>query len=194
MTRRFPHAEAEVLELGKTLADGLAANTDLFPAPPASAEAINESLAECQSALDAVVAAKAALKEAVSVKDGKFETLEVGMKKDFRYAEDAVDKDDAKLARIGWSGRRAPTPLAAPGQVRSLHVTAQGGDWLEMDWKKPASGGRVAGSSPWTLVEIAMETEVRIADQARDKNLEYRVVAANKAGEGEASNTVTVSL
>nr|VFK80891.1 MAG: hypothetical protein BECKSD772D_GA0070982_11743 [Candidatus Kentron sp. SD] len=51
--------------------------------PPAPAEAINESLAECQSALDAVVAAKAALKEAVSVKDGKLEALEVGMKKDF---------------------------------------------------------------------------------------------------------------
>nr|VFK80892.1 MAG: hypothetical protein BECKSD772D_GA0070982_11744 [Candidatus Kentron sp. SD] len=32
MPRRFPHAEAEILELGKTLADGLATNTDLFPA------------------------------------------------------------------------------------------------------------------------------------------------------------------
>nr|VFK50327.1 MAG: Fibronectin type III domain-containing protein [Candidatus Kentron sp. SD]VFK81276.1 MAG: Fibronectin type III domain-containing protein [Candidatus Kentron sp. SD] len=203
MTRRFPHAEAEVLELGKTLADGLAANTDLFPAPPAPAEAINESLAECQSALDAVVAAKAALKEAVSVKDGKLEALEVGMKKDFRYAEDAVDKDDAKLARIGWSGRHAPTSLAAPGQVRSLHVTAQGEGWLEMDWKKPADGGRVAtyriqrreaGSGPWTLVEIAMETEARIADQARGSRLEYCVVATNKTGEGEMSNTVAVVL
>nr|VFK37604.1 MAG: Fibronectin type III domain-containing protein [Candidatus Kentron sp. SD]VFK41284.1 MAG: Fibronectin type III domain-containing protein [Candidatus Kentron sp. SD] len=171
--------------------------------PPAPAEEINESLAECQSALDAVVAAKAALKEAVATKDGKFETLEVRMKKDFRYAEDAVDKDDAKLARIGWSGRHAPTPLAVPGQARSLHLTAQGGDWLEMDWKKPAGGGRVAtyriqrqeaGSGPWTLVEIAMETEARIADQARGSRLEYCVVAANKTGEGEMSNTVTVSL
>ena len=171
--------------------------------PPAPAEAINESLAECQSALDAVVAAKAALKEAVSVKDGKLEALEVGMKKDFRYAEDAVDKDDAKLARIGWSGRHAPTSLAAPGQVRSLHVTAQGEGWLEMDWKKPADGGRVAtyriqrreaGSGPWTLVEIAMETEARIADQARGSRLEYCVVATNKTGEGEMSNTVAVVL
>nr|VFJ64527.1 MAG: hypothetical protein BECKFW1821A_GA0114235_11742 [Candidatus Kentron sp. FW] len=45
MTRKFPKAEAEVLELGKKLADGLAANPDLFPAPPASSEAINELLA-----------------------------------------------------------------------------------------------------------------------------------------------------
>nr|VFJ70711.1 MAG: hypothetical protein BECKFW1821C_GA0114237_102432 [Candidatus Kentron sp. FW] len=97
--------------------------------------------------------------------------------------------------------RHAPTPLAVPGQARSLHVTTQG--WLEMDWKKPADGGRVAtyriqrreaGVGPWTLVEIAMETEARLVDQARGSMLEYCVVATNKAGEGEASNTVTVSL
>ena len=71
------------------------------------------------------------------------------------------------------------------------------------DWKKPADGGRVAtyriqrreaGSGLWSLVEIAMETEARIADQARGSMLEYCVVASNKAGEGEMSNTVTVSL
>nr|VFJ75711.1 MAG: hypothetical protein BECKFW1821C_GA0114237_10861 [Candidatus Kentron sp. FW] len=101
-------------------------------------------MSRCQSALDAVVATKAAAKEAVTAKDGKFDALEDSMKKAFRYAEDAVDDDDAKLARIGWSARHAPTPLAVPGQVRSLHVTAQGEGWLEMDWKKPADGGRVA--------------------------------------------------
>lgn len=55
---------------------------------------------------------------------------------------------------------------------------------------------RCAGPArrPWTLVEIAMELDARIADQARGKNLDYCVVATNKAGEGEASNTVTVSL
>jgi len=203
MTKKFPYAEAEVLELGKTLADGLSANTDVFPAPPAPSEEINASLAECQSALDAVVAAKAAAKEAVTAKDEKFRALEGKMKKDFRYAEDAVDSDDAKLARIGWSGRRAPTPLAAPGQVRSLHVTGQGDGWLEMDWKKPADGGQVAtyciqrreaGSGPWTLVGISMETKARVADQARGSRLEYCVVGTNKAGEGEMSNTVRVSL
>ena len=72
-----------------------------------------------------------------------------------------------------------------------------------MDWKKPAGGGRVAayrvqrreaGTGPWTLVEIAMETEARVTDQARGSRLEFCVVATNKAGEGEISNTVTVSL
>nr|VFJ42656.1 MAG: Fibronectin type III domain-containing protein [Candidatus Kentron sp. FW] len=203
MTRKFPKAEAEVLELCKKLADGLVANPDLFPAPPVSAEEINGLLDECQSALDNVMATKAAAKEAVTGKDGKFDSLEDSMKKAFRYAEDAVDDDDAKLARIGWGARHAPTALAVPGQVRSLHVTAQGEGWLEMDWKKPADGGRVAtyriqrreaGPGPWSLVEIAMETEARIADQARGKNLEYCVVATNKAGEGEMSNTVSVRL
>nr|VFJ75714.1 MAG: hypothetical protein BECKFW1821C_GA0114237_10863 [Candidatus Kentron sp. FW] len=53
---------------------------------------------------------------------------------------------------------------------------------------------REAGAGPWTLVEIAMETEARVVDQARGAVLEFCVVASNKAGEGEASNTVTVSL
>ena len=33
-----------------------------------------------------------------------------------------------------------------------------------------------------------------LVDQSRGKDLEYRVLAINKAGEGEASNTVFVVL
>nr|VFJ42600.1 MAG: Fibronectin type III domain-containing protein [Candidatus Kentron sp. DK] len=203
MTRKFPRDKAEVLELGKKLADGLAANPDLFPAPPAPAEEIQSLLDQCQEDMDAVVAAKAALKEAVARKEQGVDTLEDWMKKDFRYAEDTVNNDDGKLNRIGWGIRHAPIPLAVPGQVRSLHVLAQGEGWLEMDWKKPADGGRVAtyriqrrepGAEAWTLVEIAMEPNARIAGQERGKKLEFCVVATNKAGEGEESNTVTVVL
>ena len=132
MTNKFPHAEAEVLELAKKLADGLAANTDLFPAPPTSAEEMNALLGKCQTAVDAVAAAKAAHKEAVADKDALIRELTGRMKKDFRYAEDTVDYDDAKLNRIGWSGRHAATPLAIPGQVRSLQVTAQGEGWVQL--------------------------------------------------------------
>ncbi len=200
MTRKFPREEAKVLELAKKLADGLKANTDLFPAPPVSPDEIEADFEGCEAALDAVVAAKADYMGAVAAKDAVFHRLERGMKKDFRYAEDAVDQDEAKLERIGWHGRRAPRPLAVPGQVRSLHVLAQGEDWLELHWKKPADGGKVATyriqrrefQGDWALVEIAMETEARVTNRERNKKLEYCIVATNKAGEGEASNVVTV--
>nr|VFK18648.1 MAG: Fibronectin type III domain-containing protein [Candidatus Kentron sp. LFY] len=201
MATKFPREEAKVLELAKKLADGLAANTELFPTPPASAEEIKAALESCEAAVDTVVATKAAYKEAVADKDSVLHDLEGRMKKDFRYAEDAVDFDDAKLARIGWTGRHTATPLAIPGQVRSLHVAAQGEGWLELTWKEPADGGKVAtyriqrrepNAAAWSLVEIAMETGARVATQGEGKKFEYCVVAANKAGEGEASNTVTV--
>jgi hypothetical protein len=43
---------------------------------------------------------------------------------------------------------------------------------------------------PWTDAAMAMDTEATLHGQARGKEWEYRVIAINKAGEGEPSNTV----
>nr|VFK68708.1 MAG: Fibronectin type III domain-containing protein [Candidatus Kentron sp. UNK]VFK73699.1 MAG: Fibronectin type III domain-containing protein [Candidatus Kentron sp. UNK] len=203
MTKKFPREEAKILELAEKLADGLAANPDLFPNPPASGEAIRAALTKCHESVDRVMAAKATYREAVAGKDEDMSALEGLMKKDFRYAEDAVDRNEAKLERIGWGAHRAATPLAPPGQARSLEVAAQGEGWLALEWKAPADGGKVAtyrierreaGQVDWSLVEIAMEHKARVSDQERGKRLEFCIVATNKAGEGEASNAVTVIL
>jgi hypothetical protein len=50
------------------------------------------------------------------------EDLVDAMKSDIRYAENTVDFDDDKLKLIGWAGKAAATPLAIPGQVRSLEA------------------------------------------------------------------------
>nr|VFK44878.1 MAG: hypothetical protein BECKTC1821E_GA0114239_10419 [Candidatus Kentron sp. TC]VFK50165.1 MAG: hypothetical protein BECKTC1821D_GA0114238_10935 [Candidatus Kentron sp. TC]VFK59007.1 MAG: hypothetical protein BECKTC1821F_GA0114240_102827 [Candidatus Kentron sp. TC] len=39
-----------------------------------------------------------------------------------------------------------------------------------------------------------METKIALAGQERGKELEFRVAAVNKSGEGMASNTVTAVL
>jgi hypothetical protein len=44
------------------------------------------------------------------------------------------------------------------------------------------------------LVGLAIETEVTLNNQKRGKELEYCVIAVNKAGEGEPGNTVTAVL
>lgn len=42
----------------------------------------------------------------------------------------------------------------------------------------------------WTIVSMAIESEIMLTNQERNKDWEYRVIAVNKAGEGVPSNTV----
>ena len=85
----------------------------------------------------------------------------------------------------------------------SLEAPRQGEDWVFLDWKKPVDGGAVAAykiqrrqrpEGPWSVVDTAIESEVTLTSQERGKEWEYRVLAFNKAGEGEPSNTVLAVL
>ena len=79
----------------------------------------------------------------------------------------------------------------------------QGTDFVELDWKKPADGGRVAAykiqrrqlpGGPWTDVGAAIPSEQTLTAQPQGVQLEYRVIGINAAGEGPPSNTVAVVL
>ena len=117
--------------------------------------------------------------------------------------ETITDFDDDLLKRIGWSGHRAPQALLAPGQCGELEAPRQGEGWVFLDWKPPIDGGRPAAykiqrrqrpAIDWQDVAVAMDSATTLADQPRGQDLEYRVVAVNKAGDGEPSNTVLVVL
>jgi hypothetical protein len=43
-------------------------------------------------------------------------------------------------------------------------------------------------------VATAIETEATLVDQPKKKELEYRIIAINKSGDGSPSNTVIVVL
>ena len=51
---------------------------------------------------------------------------------------------------------------------------------------------RLAGE--WSDVATAMESEITLNGQTRSKEFEFRVLAANKVGDGEASNSVIAVL
>lgn len=194
---RFPKSEAEVLALGQSMAIGLAANAAVYPAP-------SVSVVDLGAAMNAYITAKnTAAEQATATKDEALQTLTDAMKADIRYAENTVNYDDDQLKLIGWAGRAVKTSLEAPGQARSLEAPREGEGWVFLDWKEPVDGSAVAAykiqrrlwpDGPWSDVGLAVESEITLTNQERGKEWEYRVIAVNKAGEGQPSNTVMAVL
>jgi len=200
---RFPRTEAEVIALAQSMVSGLTANAAIYPAPPVAPLDLSALVSAYTTAKNAAIAAQAAAEDATGSKDDALEDLADAMKSDIRYAENTVDFDDDKLKLIGWAGKKAPTPLAPPGQARLLEAPRQGEGWVFLDWKAPVDGGapsayrvmrRERPAGPWEDVATAVITEATLVDQPRTKELEYRIIAVNKAGEGEPSNTAMVVL
>jgi len=200
---RFPRTEAEILALAEAMETGLAENTATYPSPPVTSTDLNTLRLVYTDRKNLLIAAQAAAELAVADKDEKLEDLIDGLKSDIRYAENTVDYDDAKLKLIGWAGRSAAVALQPPGQARLLEAPKQGEGWVYLDWKKPDSGGKPAAykimrrnrpDGAWEEAATAVVTEATLVDQTRGAELEYRIIAVNKAGEGEPSNTAMVVL
>jgi len=200
---RFPRTEAEVIALAQSMVSGLTANAAVYPAPPVIPADLTTLISAYTTAKNAAIAAQAAAEDATAGKDDALEDLVDAMKSDIRYAENTVDFDDDKLKLIGWAGKKAPTPLAIPGQTRLLEAPRQGDGWVFLDWKAPIDGGapsaykvmrRERPAGAWQDVATAVITEATLVEQPKGKELEYRIIAVNKAGEGEPSNTEMVVL
>jgi len=54
--------------------------------------------------------------------------------------------------------------------------------------------GDVGSAGSWEEVATAVISEATLVEQPRGKEFEYRIIAVNKAGEGEPSNTAMVAL
>lgn len=54
--------------------------------------------------------------------------------------------------------------------------------------------GQIDVAVAWEEVATAVISEATLVEQPRGKELEYRVIAVNKSGDGEPSNTVMVVL
>jgi len=204
LSRKFPAGEAEILALGQKMSAGFAAHTDVYPAPLVDMKDFDAAMATCVTARDAVMEANAQAKRAVEAKDKVMATFVQMMKTNLRYAENAVNFDNGDLELIGWRGRRSGGhSLTAPGQTRELTSPNRGGGWIDLGWKAPIDGGKVAAykvqrreedSESWLDVGVTTETMIRVSGQPSGKRLEFRVVALNKAGDGEASNGVLAVL
>ncbi|MBA7506223.1 hypothetical protein ES706_04904 [subsurface metagenome] len=203
---RFPITEADVLALAQAMVSGLTGaegSPNVYPSPPVAPAELTALISAYTTAKNAAIAAQAAAEQATADKDDALEDLVDAMKSDIRYAENTVDFDDDKLKLIGWAGRKAAAPLAVPGQGRLLEAPRQGEGWVFLDWKKPTVGGSVSAykvmrrerpAGLWAETATAVISEATLVEQPRGKELEYRIIAVNKAGDGEPSNTAMVVL
>ena len=200
---RFPRSEAEIVALAQNIVAGLTANAAIYPAPPVLPADMQALVDSFNTLCDDSVAARAASEQATATKEAGLEEVVNGMQSILRYAENTVNFDDDQLKLLGWGGRHGRTPLDPPGQPRTLEAPQQGEGWLFLDWKKPTDGGTVAvykierremPAGAWQEVKTVFESEVTLTGQDRGKELEYRAIAANKAGDGPSSNTVAVVL
>lgn len=200
---QFPFKQADILALADSVLAGLTGHAAIYPDPPVD-------LADFQAAIDSYNQASAALTEAKAAKEmattGKQDALadlKDKLKRQLRYAENTVGFDDNKLNMLGWAGRREKTSVL-PGQVRNLRVLEQGTDFVVLDWMAPVDGGRAGAyqilrrddsqTSVWINAGVSLATKVKLLDQPRHIDMEYRVAALNRTGQGPVSNTVAVVL
>lgn len=196
---KFPKREADIVALGQEVVAGLTAYAAVYPSPPVAPADLESRMTAYIAARDAAIEARAVAEAATAAKHEALRAFVADLKTDLRYAENTVNFDDDHLKLIGWAGIAPPTPLPPPGQPRTLEAPRQGEGWVRLDWKAPSDGGAVAAykierrgrtDGAWHDVGIALTTEITIGDQERGKEWEYRIIAVNKAGAGDPSNTV----
>ena len=193
---QFPRTEAEIAELARLVASGLEQNTDVYPEPPVAPAELHAALARFHEAHHEVLAAEFRLKELYGAKRAALAEVVDLTKTELRYAEYTVRYDDVALMGLGWGGRRKRRRLEPPGQVMGFEIVRQERDSVALAWNKPTDGGRPAayrieccraGEKAWREAGSAVHTRVTLYNQERGVQLAYRVIAFNRAGEGQES-------
>jgi hypothetical protein len=199
----FPFTHADIMALAEKILAGLTANPDVYPAPTVDLVDFGAKITSCSQARAELTEAIAMKMMATAQHQQEIADLKGMMRKQLRYAENVTSFDDAKLKIIGWADKREriSTP---PGQVVELKAVEQGADYVVLSWTAPIDGGKPSAykilrrdegeSSKWLSADTAVRTTLKLTDQPRRVDLDYKVIALNKTGEGPESNMVSVVL
>ncbi len=199
---RFPKAEAKIAQLALQMADGLAVATETFPSPPVPAPVLKAQLDDYHEKTAALVQSRAEARIRRVDKSRALKTLKDSMRADLRYAEIMARRHPEYLIQLGWRARRARTALKAPGEVRDIAMRDEGDTWVLLTWDAPDEGGEVAAyqiqrrqpRGKWEDAATSIDRIELLRGQPRGVELEFRVVAMNRAGDGSPSATVTAVL
>ena len=202
----FPQRENDILRLGDKIASGFRDNPEVFPNPLVSPEQLDARREEFFDAITTASAARTAAKLATKYKRDVLKQYKSELSDALRYAESATSSDNRKLALVGWGARRPGKTLQPPGQVADLDIDDEGRGWIKLTWAPPpkeVGKGRVKfyevqrtrlGKDEWRIEGATTNTFIRLDNQERGVEWEYRVIAANKEGKGMDSNVVRAVL
>ena len=79
----------------------------------------------------------------------------------------------------------------------------EGHGWILLEWREPVDGGtasayrvqrRLHEDHEWEEAGMSIDTQTLVRGQKRGVSWYYQVIAVNKAGEGEPSNSVNAVL
>ena len=200
----FPTTEPEIKAFCDRMLDGYMWHGADFPKVnrvPLTSKRLSYIMAR-----KALVEARSKLRFAVKATDERLQELKTVMKNCLQKSEVDVAGNPEKLRQIGWGPRTEPQPAQLPGQPMNLRIVAKDDRTVTLQWEKPLDGQRVRnyvierrqengdGVGDWTIFCISYQTQAKLTGQPLGVHLEYRIKAANNAGTGPASNTVSVVL
>lgn len=200
---RFPDSAAKVSALCLAVANGLEKAAGDFPNPPVPPANLLAAREAFHNLEHRVVNAEAELAMLYTAKREAREKMETLIKQDLRYAEVEAGDELHKLTGLGWGGRREKRRLEPPGEVRDIEVGRQGETTVELRWKAPVDGGKVTyyeiqrrdgTGGGWSIAYVAPKCAAMLEKQPRGIQMEYRILASNRAGQGGPSAVVGVVL
>ena len=199
---RFPKTEPKIAHLAEQIADGLAHAVEEFPSPPVPPAVLKAQLDDYKEKNAALARSRAEAKIRRVDKNNALKTLKDSMRADLRYAEFMSRRHPEQLTQLGWAARRPRTPLKPPGEVRNIAIRDEGDTWVFLTWEAPGEGGEVAvyriqrrePRGEWEDVATSIDRLELLRDQPRGVELDFRVLAMNRAGTGGPSATVKAVL
>jgi len=196
---KFTTREPDILALVDQMYAGHAAHGPDFPNVPWTGLAMKRL--GYRNALKAQNNAFAQVQIAIEAKNESLEELIEIMINCLKKAEVDTASNPEKLAEIGWGVRTTPQAAQLPSQPTDLKLVSED-KTVKLRWDRPAGSQSVRnyvierrqGISDWSIFQISYDTQVSLRNQPTGIQLEYRIRAANIAGTGPFSNTVSVIL
>ncbi len=198
----FPTSDVDLAVLARRVAAGLSQHVAIYPVPPVPSAELEDAVASLVNATERENAARRNLEAANTARQHAAEVLKEKTKLTLTYAESAVDFDDAKLRLLGWEGRK-PRKALVPGPPRSLELVRVQEGIIELDWKKPGTGGdaqsyrieaRKTTEERWMLKGFSLHSDCVLHNLEPGQAHQVRVIAVNKMGDGEPSEAIEVAL
>ena len=197
----FPLVEDEIFALATAMQSGYASAPADFP--HADLAGLTAVFGAFKAASAEYMQCKAAAALAAKRKRECLQTLTAFMRLQLKQSEADTAQHPLKLEQIGWGPRAKGKTARAPGEPQHLTCALKDHGVVELCWRNPvrSDGGRVntylverretdagGGFTPWHLVAVTFEKQILLTEEPRGQRMEYRVLGANRGGQGNPSN------